>query len=283
MTLRPYGKSQIVVGGVGTFKLPPNNEGYRLCTVTMSANVSCGIPVLVSPETCRRHSLCEGTVISVKESCWVQMPHEWSARFPSTRGLVLGCLLLTNPDALTVVGDDAASQIHPYTIMSYTDGAAELFDFVYATGNTGDDGYRAKLEDFFDSYKNRRGRRGRYLIAGDMSEPMWTADYARPEDLKRAEPEASSHLELLERRVRSRLDGNDMEARLLQALCTVPDINYLRRISAHVGIEPSAWVKEGTTVAGAAAELLTRIDREQHLPGILEALAIEFPETLRGP
>lgn len=281
VTLRPYGKSQIVIGGVGTLKLPPTAEGYRLCTVTMSANVSCGIPALVSPETWRRHSLGEGLLLKVSETSWVQMPLEWSARFPSTRGLVLGCLLLTDPDTLQVVGQNAAAQIHPYTIMSYTDGAAELFDFVFATGYTADPLYRRKLEDFFDSYKQREGRHGRYLIAGDIAEPLWTADYAQPEDLKRAEPAASSHLELLERRVRSRMDGKETETRLLRALCTAPDIDYLRRISAHVGIEPGTWVTGGT-IAAAAAQFLKNIDSELHLPGILEALAIELPQTLRA-
>jgi hypothetical protein len=281
VTLRPYGKSQVVIGGVGTLRLPPSMEGYRLCTVTMSANISCGIPVLVSPETWRRHSLCEGSLLSVRESSWMQMPHEWSARFPSTRGLALGCLLLTDPDELEVVGQNEAAQIHPYTIMSYTDGAAELYDFVFATGYTGDHAYRNKLEDFFESYKQREGRQGRYLIAGDMAEPIWTADYARPEDLNRAEPAASSHLKLLERRVRLRLDGDDTETRLLQALCTAPDIDYLRRISAHVGIDPATWVTGGT-IAAAAVQFLARIDREQHLPGILEALAIVLPLTMRA-
>jgi hypothetical protein len=281
VTLRPHGKSQIVIGGVGTLKLPPSAEGYRLCTVTMSANVSCGIPALVSPETWSRHSLCEGSLLRVQESSWVQMPHEWSARFPSTRGLALGCLLLTDPGTLKVEGQDEAVQIHPCTIMSYTNGAAELFDFVFATGYTGDRAYRNKLEEFFDSYKQREGRQGRYLIAGDIDEPLWTADYTRPEDLNRAEPAASSHLKLLERRVRARLDGDDTETRVLQALCTAPDLDYLRRISAHVGIDPATWVTGGT-IASAAAQFFAKIDHEQNLPGLLEALAIVLPQTLQA-
>jgi hypothetical protein len=281
VTLRPHGKSRIVMGGVGTLKLPPSLQGYRLGTVTMSANVSCGIPVLVSPETWKRHSLCEGALLRVQESSWVQMPLEWSVRFPSTRGLPLGCLLLTDPDVLRVVGQNEAVKIQPYTIMSYVDGAAELFDFVFATGRTGDVQYRNKLEDFFDSYKQREGRQGRYLIAADIGEPLWDADYTRPEELSRADPAAGSHLKLLERRVRSRLDGEDTETRVLQALCTAPDIDHIRRISTHVGIDPSTWVTGGT-IAAAAAQFLASIDREQHLPGILEALALVLPQTLRS-
>jgi hypothetical protein len=277
-TLRPYGKSQIVTGGVGTLKLPPSSEGYRLGTVTMTANVSAGVPVLLSPETWNAHHLREGTLIQIGQASWARMPIEWSARFPSTRGLPLGCLLLTDVDSLTVAGQGAA-QIHPFTIMSYTDGAAELFDFVFATGNTGDRNHRGGIEEFFESYKDRNGRHGRYLIAADVAQPLWDAEYSSPAELSRANPAAPSHLKLLERRIQARLRGDCTEEDLLKALCSLPDVDYLRRISTQIGIEPSTWLTGGT-LADAAAQFLSRVSQQQ-LPGLVESLAIEHADTMR--
>ena len=157
VTLRPYGKSQIVIGGVGTLKLPPSAEGYRLGTLTMSANVSTGVPVLVSPEVWADGRLREGSLVSAQPLIWAQMPLEWSSRFPSTRGMPLGCLLLQDVKQIDVTGGGAA-QIHPYTIMEYSIGNAELFDFVFATGNTGDAQHRQRLMQF--SMRTRTGKAG---------------------------------------------------------------------------------------------------------------------------
>ena len=44
----PPGKTQKVAGGVGTLRLPPNDEGYRVVALTMNANASAGVPALVS-------------------------------------------------------------------------------------------------------------------------------------------------------------------------------------------------------------------------------------------
>jgi len=280
VTLRPYGKSQIVIGGVGTIKLPPSLEGYRLGTFTMSANVSTGVPVLVSREVWEDGQLREGSLVNAQPLLWAQMPLEWSSRFPSTKGLPLGCLLVQDVKQIEVRGTGAA-QIHPYTIMEYSTGSAEHFDFVFATGNTGDPQHRQRLMQFFDSYKNREGRHGRYLTAADIGDPLWDAVYAGPQELSRADPAAESHLKLLERRVQARLLGDNIEELVLQALSELPDLDFLRRISTQIGIAPATWYTGGT-LADASAQFLARTDRDEHLPAILQALAIEHPAALRA-
>src|SRR5687768_711668 len=57
ITLRPFGKSQVVSGGVGTLRLPPSQEDYHLVTVTSTGNASAGIPALISPEVWEHHRL----------------------------------------------------------------------------------------------------------------------------------------------------------------------------------------------------------------------------------
>jgi DNA-binding transcriptional MocR family regulator len=44
---------------------------------------------------------------------------------------------------------------------------------------------RAALEQFFGWYASDAGRFGRYLLAGDMLNPMWDAQFDTPADLQR--------------------------------------------------------------------------------------------------
>jgi hypothetical protein len=281
VTLRPFGKSQVVTGGVGTLRLPPDYRGHRLATFTMSANVSAGVPVLIAPDVWEHHNPAEGAVISVRQPLqWVQMPMEWSSRFPSTRGIPAGCLAVSQPDAIEVTAERAGTQIHPFTIMEYTDGASELFDFVFATGNTASTHYRRDLELFFDSYKDSLGRQGRYLIAGDMATPLWDAEYKSPEDLNRAHPAAQSHLALLERRIRERLLGSDVTARVLRVLCDIPDLDTLRKFSTEVGVPPATW-NTGGSLSDLAASFIDKAG-PQRLPEILDKLATQYPAALES-
>jgi hypothetical protein len=279
VTLRPFGKSSVVSGGVGTLKLPPNDRGFRLGTLTMSANVSTGVPVLITPEVWDHHGFMEGSVVQMASSLtWAPMPIEWSSRFPSTRGIPVGCLVIRAPGDVYRTDGRAGTQIHPFTIMEYTDGATELFDFVFATGITDDANHRAKLERFFDSYKNRNGRNGRYLIGADTTSPLWDALYTSPQDLRRADPAAESHLALLERRVRERLFGADTTTEMLRVICSMPDLDTLRRFSTELGVAPAAW-SSGGSLADAAARFLDKAGPAR-IPGILEKLAIDFPGEL---
>ncbi len=136
VTLRPFGKSQVVHGGVGTLKFPPSESGYRLGTVTMTANVSAGVPILVAPDVWEALKLREGAVVRLRSVPWVPMAQEWAARFPSTRNVPRGCFLAQHPDVIDVVEERTGIQIHPFTIMEHTDGPSALFDFVFATGDT---------------------------------------------------------------------------------------------------------------------------------------------------
>jgi hypothetical protein len=279
VTLRPFGKSGIVVGGVGTLKLPPSADGHRLGTLTTSANVSTGVPVLIAPDVWDRHRLAEGTVLRMRRPiAWTPLPTEWSSRFPSTRGLPAGCFMLRDPDEIETSGR-AGTQIHPFTIMEYVDGASELFDFVFATGITDDPAHRQHLEDFFESYKDRNDRHGRYLIAADVASPLWDAEYASPQELKRASPGAESHLALLERRVRERVLGQQVTREVLDVLCSLPDIDTLRRLSTQIGVPPATWVTGGS-LADAAAQFLDKAG-PNHLPGLVEKLAIDYPNKLK--
>ncbi len=219
---RPWGKSQrVVMGGIGTLRLPPAQDGTRLVTLCSSLNASAGVPALLAPavwdKICPRPPYqAEGKVLS-GAARWQPMAEAWASRFPSTRDIPRGYLVLDNPDAITLHEETSPTQIHPCTVMEYRSGAKELFDFVYATADTTEPSYRGKLESFFDRYKGEQERYGRYLLAGDMVNALWEAEFNSPAELRRDDPSAGSQLALLEARVREHMLGEGTIEALLEA------------------------------------------------------------------
>ena len=82
--------------------LPPNDEGYRVVTLTMSANASAGVPALVAPEVWRYHRLGDGCLLQ-GTAPWRPMSIGWATRFPILRGLPRGYLVLDDPQAVRVI------------------------------------------------------------------------------------------------------------------------------------------------------------------------------------
>jgi hypothetical protein len=271
----PWGKSQVVLGGVGTMRLPPGPDGTRLCSITSTINVSAGVPVLIGPEVwdeicSRRRSrpyTPEGRLLR-GSGRWQPMSQTWEQRFPSTQGMPRGYLVL---DDVRTFDNTSGTLIHPFTIMEYQSGAKELFDFVYAGVDTQIPGYRDRIESFFARYKDERGRNGRYLLAADMINPLWDAQYNSPAELCQYDPPAGSQLALLEARVRERMTSGEgkIEA-LLETLGRIcPDDLHLRTISSDIGIEPALWYKR-VSLAELLSVFLDEVSRRG--PEKLEAL-----------
>src|ERR1017187_1497625 len=243
--LRPFGKSRLVSGGVGTMRLPPSSSGDRLATLATSGNVSAGIPTLISDDVWRSACLHEGSVVQFRGARWEPMEESWASRFPSTRGIPRAYLRLDCPQAVDSLNQFAATEIHPFSIMEYASKNVELFDFVFATAVTADPLFRREVEDFFEDYKKAEGRNGRYLIAADIAEPLWDSEFTSPEQLRSADPSAASYLRLLQRRIEDSMVGDDTTEYLLNVLTnTSPDL--LKRFSAEVGIPHSIWFRGGT-------------------------------------
>lgn len=278
----PPSKSGKVMGGIGTFRLLPSDDGTRLITLTASLNASAGVPALVAPavwEKLQKRGPCEGQLLRGKAR-WQPMSATWAPRFPSTREIPRGYLMLNEPDSVQLRGETAPTQIHPFTIMEYTAGSMELFDFVYVTIDTGNPAYRGALAEFFDTYKNDRGRFGRYLLAGDMVDALWDAEYDSPADLRRADPSAGSQLALLEARVRERMLGNDTIERLLEALGSTSHSNDdVKRLSKDIGINPSIWFRGGS-LAEACSQFMDEVMRKNKLEELVETLAVNYPKVI---
>ncbi len=249
----PTGKSFVVSGGIGTVRLPPSESGYRLLTLSAFCNASTGVPLLVSDDQWDALGLSEGALVS-GEAKIRHMPGTWSREFPSIQGLPKICLTLGD-DALTrIEGDSAPVQVHPFTVMEYADGDMALLDFVFASADSSDPYFRKNIERFFGRYCTDHGRNGSYLIAADVSEPMWDSVFQSPAEMRGAK---ADELKLIEHRVNAALaSGEPLEA-ILQKL-VVRGADDLRRLSEAVGIPPAHWQTQGP-VAIEAQKLLEKV------------------------
>ncbi len=272
---QPWGKSQKVMGGIGTLRLAPMPDGSRLLCVTGSMNASTGIPVLVKPEILERFPAgLEGQLISLSAR-WQPMSTGWAAQFPSLRGIPRGYLVIENPADFRLLNQVIPTRFHPFTIMEYQKDSTLLYDFAFATADTGDANHRRDLEEFFERYKNDFGRHGEYLIAADMYEPLWDAKFNDPAELRK-----DSQLELLEARVRERMLGENVIEPILEALVHTcgQDKDFLATFSDQIGIEPALWSK-GTILAQECNSFLAFIKRDapQKIESLIDVLAVHFP------
>ena len=87
------------MGGVGTLRLPPGDDGSWLATLVGNGDVAGGVPVLMTADVWDRiqeDNSCEGRVIS-GTARWVPMSQHWATNFPVIRDIPRGYLLLNNP------------------------------------------------------------------------------------------------------------------------------------------------------------------------------------------
>jgi hypothetical protein len=279
LTLNPFGKSRVVVGGVGTLRLPPSEQGFRLCSIGTSSNVSAAVPILISPEAWERNVYREGDALLLPPMRWEQMPHEWAGRFPTIAGIPRGVLRIGPDTAVHERLGPAATQIQPFALMEYHEGNSELFAFVFASAVSGRTDCRGSVARFFARYCRDKGRDGRYLTSADVSEPLWDAEYPTPEDLRRSDGTAGSHLRLLERRVREAHLGERTLQALQEALSSLPDDSHLARLSTRIGIPPAHW-RSGVTLSAACVRFLDHVPPEK-LPELVDALAQDYPTLFR--
>jgi hypothetical protein len=264
----PLGKSQIVSGGIGTIKLPPDNAGNRLVTLSAGFNASSGIPALISAEVWKHHKLCEGVVLSGQAEWW-KMHDGWSNRFPSIRGIPKGYLLIKNIDQISVRARQQPTQFHPSTVMEYYTGDALLYDFVFATADTGISNYRRKLEQFFKDYKNSNERYGNYLLPADINDPLFDAEFPEPDELKRT-VSGKSQLQLLEERIRQHSYRGRTLDELVQIMAENCDNSDLRAICRDIGLPRSLLAD---VAASSVVNVLNACVQMNKVEELIDALA----------
>jgi hypothetical protein len=278
ITYRPLGKSQRVVGGVGTMKLSPSDDGYRLVTLTTSLNVSAGIPALVSPNLWEDVQLQEGAVISLSAE-WRSMAERWARHFPSVQDIPRGYFVLDRAVKVRVSDQKAPLQIAPFSIMEYSSGSIQLLDFVYVTAYTNERNYRRQVSNFFEKYRGDMGRQGRYLLGCDVAEPLWEAWFNSPEELRRARP---SELRLINARINDAVSGKEVLHALMDAIAGLPDVrpDDLRRFAVDAGINYQLMAGQGT-LADESNRLVDAAVQSDRLAALLQ-IVLRERGTLHG-
>ncbi len=275
----PPQRSARVMGGVGTLRLPPGDDGTRLATLVRNADVAEGVPVRMSDDVwdyIKRDGSIEGCVIS-GAARWVPMSQQWTTNFPVIRGLPRGYLELKDPGSITLSDDREETYIAPFSIMEYESGASELFDYVYVGVLTGEKDYRKQVEDFFDRYRKDVSPHARYLIAGDMVQPMWEAEFLSPAELRRLDAGAKSQLSLLEARVRERMLGKHAIEPLLQKMGdTIREPDELKVISDEIQLKAALWFAGGS-LAEQISQFLDKAVEHKKLDELIVRLAARHP------
>jgi hypothetical protein len=270
----PMGKSSKVMGGVGTFTLPPDNAGFALGCVSFSANTSSGIPVLISPEVAEAHKLTEGCVVSVIEARWTKMNLDWAQRFPSIKGIPRGYLLVNKPEMIEVEERNAPTELHPFTVMEYEQNGALLFDYVYVTANTSQTNYRQEAEKFFEYYRTKDNRHGKYLLACDAANPLFDATYQSPGELHKELD--TGKMELLLNRIReTRFDNHTLDELAAKLTRFYPTAADMHTLACHVGLPPGSLKDD--SAAKMSLELLSESVERKIVEELIDRMAMTHP------
>jgi hypothetical protein len=156
--------------------------------------------------------------------------------------------------------------------MEYWDGDMQLHDFVYATADSTDPGFRGYLTEFFEGYRKDKDRHGTYLTAADIAEPMWDAMFADPADMR---VRKAAQLRLIERRLADAAKDQDVVAALLRRLSAVARTDDLKRLSEKAGIPWRRW-SQGGSIAEEAGRLVGAAVEDEKEQALLYAVQFEF-------
>jgi hypothetical protein len=184
-----------------------------------------------------------------------------------------GCFVFDKIECVDRVGQSAPMLVHPFTIMEYWDNTAQFHDFVYASADTSEPGFRRELINFFEAYRKANGREGEYLISADITEPIWDAVFASPEEMRSRK---APQLRLIEARVRDTVNGEDVAYALIQELSQLHDIDDLRRMSADAAIPWQRWFTGGP-IAEESIRLVDQAIRSGKQQALLQVILMERP------
>jgi len=276
----PAGKTDKVSGGIGTLHFPPDERGYHLVTLTCSLNASTGIPALITDDVwqqLRGSHGAEGRHLTGISGRWERMGPGWAERFQTIKGIPQGYLIVNSIDRHSIANDYAPVQFHPCSVMEYEAGSSKLFDFVYATADSGDPEWRRGIEDFFESYRREHGRNGTYLTSADIGDPLWNATYQTPADLRKGSHIGRSQLELLEARIQERLnDQNCIEQTLNQLVQVCDEPHELQMLSDEIDVPRTQWSAAGSLADAAASFLAAVVKRPGKMEELVQRISIRY-------
>lgn len=274
----PSGKSGKVLGGVGTLKFLPDMNGNTLYTLTFSCNSSVGIPALFTDDVINALKIRQGDLLNVRSAKWMKMSLEWAKQFESTKGIPRGYLLIDDPGNITVSKREKHIEYHPFSVMEYQRDNALFFDYVFVTSVSSKRDNRKRLEKFFDNYRKKDGRNGKYLFACDMANPLFESKYNTPTEM-RGDYE-SSQMEILEQRVRKEYFKNttiDEIARFLPGFYKTG--SSIRTLTDFLEL-PSANLVDASA-AKMAIQLLQMCIENNKVENLVDRVVFDNPDFLK--
>lgn len=280
----PLGKSQKVMGGIGTLKFAADKDGYRLVSLAMNQNASSGIPALVHPEVWEHYNMEEGLKLDKIVAPLRDMPAEWSLKFASTRGIPKTCLFIDKVTQITSSNEKAHVRHHPFSIMKYEKDGAEYFDFVFANIDSDQKDAREKVQLFLGEYKYNAGRYGTYLIEPDISNPLIDSQdiiCQSPLELRTKMQGADAYLDLIQHRIHD-TTFNDQTLDQIKTVLDHMEEKKLKRYSKNIGLNPITTFRSGVAHATNTANLLDICMDRKIMTRLLDEIVEEYPEIFNN-
>ena len=223
----PSDKSGFVMSGVGSLKLPPDYNGYRLTCITSSSSSSKGIPILISPEVSEHHDLKNGDLLKSISGVWQKMTIDWVKHFAITELLPRGYLVVKHPNQIKKANDFSDFYYDPCSIMEYEEEGILKWDYVFCNVPVKGEMQQKGIQDFFSDYRSIKNIHGRYLINPDVGEPLFETVYNTPADLKTDYAQAQLAL-IKERMNQSAVEGLSIDKLTAQIAAAYQDPFSLR-------------------------------------------------------
>lgn len=282
--LTPIGKSRKVMGGLGTLKFSPDQQGYRLVSLTMSYNASAGIPALIHPRVWEHYNLHDGVFINSLKARWRTMPSTWSSKFATTRNIPKACLIVDHPDQLKCQGEVRVVRHHPFSIFKYNDpGGGQHFDFVFVNydSDSGEEG-RNNIRTFLGEYKYHDGRVGEYLIEPDISNPLiGDGDIVcqSPQELREKREDHKAYLELISHRIHDETFDDKSVDEIKTVMDRVLNYDLIQLMSDNLGMPANLWYMDALPVASNNAKFLEGCLERKIIPRLIDELIMYSPDA----
>lgn len=278
----PVGKSAHISGGIGCLNLPQDERGYLLGSITTSANISAGIPILIFPEVLRDLNLKEGDIITLNNIIWQRMSLQWASNFPSTIGVPRAYLIVEDKSQIEIQKRRTNLKVSPFSIMEYTSGNALLYDFVYCDINTNDIDCNNIVIDFFEKYK-KQYENSNYLISINSTEATLVEGlYSSSLELAQKNGFGKTQLELIKERIKQSYFGSRTIERVLDL---IPKYyanggGQIERISTIIGLKGVFY--RNASVAESAITLVEGALNQNKFENLISLLSNENPGILNS-
>ncbi|SFT96429.1 hypothetical protein SAMN04489724_3011 [Algoriphagus locisalis] len=272
--LNPNDKSKKVLGGVGCIKIPPDEVGNRIITISTQGNTSSGIPVLINAEIFEKLKLEQGDELSVSNAKWRGMSADWAKRFATVKEVPRGYLVVDSDSKIVKLGKSRFQiYYHPYSILQYESNDSLLYDFVFMTV-INDQDERNQIEDFFEYYRTKNNRFGTYLINPDLVNPCLDAKYSHPIDM--VSPSEQANVNLIYERIRGIQFNNVTIDELLEILPKYYNSAIaLKKLADNIGISPSLLMEDSGTVMGN--QLISLCIKRNKIEELIDRLVVDYP------